>query len=110
MEIADSVIRTTWETLIAKVGKYYPKSKNSEFEQWQFVISKNKTWMFDVLNKVWCNMDGNGCWHDITHPVFRPQSNHRDGYTDLEQMKQYQITSHRWLNGNTLIIIRIEKY
>ena len=110
MKLADSEIRATWETLIAKVEKYYPQTKNENSTFWYFVVSKHKNWMFDVLNKVWCNMDDNYDWHDISHPLFKPVCNHRDGYTDLEQNKTYMITTHRWSNGNTIVTIKIEDY
>lgn len=110
MKLAESVMRESWQTMIAKVEKYYPKSKNPEYDLWQFVISEKKSWMFDVINRVWCNMDNNFDWHDTTHPCFRSNQNYSDGYTDLEQMKRYYITAKRWLNGNTLICIGITDY
>lgn len=111
MKIADSVMRGSWQTLIAKVEKYYPNAKNPDFEQWHFIISPKKQWMFDVLNRVWCNMDIQYEWHEPSHPILRQYLSHGDGYTDLEKKVRYTLQANgRYYNGNTLVIIKKENW
>lgn len=95
MKIAESVMRESWKAMIAKVEKYFPGSRNDgfiddDYIQWNFIISKKKHWMFDVLNKIWCNMNIEFEWHDPSHPIIRENLSFGDGYTDLEEKNDIQ--------------------
>lgn len=101
-------MRESWQRMIAQIEKYFHIVPNEN--GWNFIISPKKEWAFDILNRIWVNSDGHGNWYDDMHPVLKKGTNRQYGYVDFESGKQYIITTHKYLNGNTLVHIRIENY
>lgn len=104
-------VRQSWEKMFSSIDKYYPYAKQKETDEptWHFIVPERKAWTFDILNRIWCNIDGAKNWlSEPIHPSFRTGTSRYYGFRDTEQNKEYHIICKQYLNRNSLVIIRVE--
>lgn len=92
--------------MIQSVNKYYKNALvNTELNIYEIVISANRGWMFDILNRVYVNRNSDGEKIDIAHPRFIKGARCKYGYK--ADGVSYSIFTKRYLNGNTLCVIKL---
>lgn len=104
-----SAMRKSWETMISKIEKYFPKSRINP-DSWEILIGEKNKWAFDLLNKIWCNASMGLEWADPFHPAFAIGRNRGYKFVDLDEKKQYTITSKVYLHNVIKVHFYIENY
>lgn len=96
-----------WEKMISQIYKYFhcPIVLNEDGEIIrEFVISEKKTWAFDILNRVICNIQSEEYVGDYFPYCRRGESRcYAYGTNNIE----YRLFLKRYLNNNTLVVIKI---
>ena len=104
-----SVMRQSWEMMISKIEKYFPKSRINP-DSWEILISEKRAWAFDILNRIWCNASIGLEWAEPFQPHFSIGRNYGCVFIDLDKSKKYTITSKVYLHGVVKIHFYIENY
>lgn len=106
----NAFVNQVWEKMIANVDKYFHSPiVNTEEEIRSFIVSDRKSWCFDMLNKVYGNVNSDGEYMDFTHPSFMKGVTRRCVFCDNENKVEYRMFCKPYLNGNTLITIKISR-
>lgn len=105
----NSVMRQSWLTMISKIEKYFPQSRVNP-DSWEILISEKRPWAFDIVNRVWCNANIGLEWSEPFHPCFGVGQNRGYIFIDLEERKQYTITSKAYLHNVVKVAFHIENY
>lgn len=103
------IMRESWQTMIAKIEKYFPQSRINP-DSWEIRISEKRLWAFDILNRIWCNASIGFEWAEPFHPCFGIGRNRGYIFVDLDERKQYKITSKVYLNNVVMVHFCIENY
>lgn len=96
-----------WEKMISQIDKYFHRpivlNEDGEIIR-EFVISEKKTWAFDILNRVICNIQIEE-YVDDYFPYCRQGVSRCYAYRTNNI--EYSIFLKKYLNNNTLVVIKI---
>lgn len=105
-------MEASWLKMISYIDKYFhtPIVCTDEDDLVrEVIVPKTKQWAFDILNRVKCNYIEKE--FKFTYGVYYPRT--ATGVNSIASLriedKLYTLISHRYLNENTQIIIRIKK-